>query len=542
MSNSENIQSTIVVDAVVIGAGVAGLYQIHQLKEQGLNVQGVESGTDVGGTWYWNRYPGAKFDSESYIYQYLFDEKLYKGWTWSERFPSQPEIERWLHYITEQLNLREHILFGTKVISADYNESTNRWKVATNSGRIFDCQYLIGCTGMLSAPLENRFAGQDSFKGQIFHTARWPRETVELEGKRVGVVGIGATGIQVIQTIADKVGTLKVFIRTPQYVLPMKNPKYGPEHAEWYKSRFNEFCDNLPNTFTGFEYDFEHTWAELNPDRRKEILEEIHNDGSLKLWLSSFAEMFFDEEVSEEISEFVREKMRARLKDQELIDMLVPGPDDYGFGTHRVPLETNYLEVYHRPNVEPISVRNNAIEKIVPEGVQLADGTVHELDIIILAVGFDAGSGALARIDITGRDGIKLRDEWNKDIRTTLGMQKFGFPNLFMTGAPLAPSAALCNMTTCLQQQTEWISDCIKYLNNNAISVIEPTALMEDDWVSHHDETANATLIAKTNSWYTGSNVEGKPRRVLSYTGGVGTYRQKCLEVSASGYEGFRLT
>lgn len=542
MSNSKNAQPTTAVDALVIGAGVAGLYQIHQLREQGLKVQGIEAGTDVGGTWYWNRYPGAKFDSESYIYQYLFSEELYKGWTWSERFPAQPEIERWLHYVTDKLDLRKDIQFESKVTAADYDEKKGRWTVTTSAGDVFDCQYLIGCTGMLSAPLENRFPGQSSFKGQIFHTAKWPKEDVELEGKRVGVVGIGATGIQVIQTIADKVGSLKVFVRTPQYVLPMKNPKYGPKQEAWYKSRFGELCQNLPNTFTGFEYDFEHTWAELTPARRREILEEIHADGSLKLWLCSFAEMFFQEDVSEEISEFVREKMRARLKDDGLIDMLVPSPGDYGFGTHRVPLETNYLEVYHRPNVEAISVKKNPIAEIIPEGVKLTDGTVHELDIIILAVGFDAGSGAMARIDITGRDGMNLREEWSKDIRTTLGMQKHGFPNLFMTGAPLAPSAALCNMTTCLQQQTEWISDCIKYLSENQKSVIEPTSQMEDSWVAHHDETANATLIAKTNSWYTGANVEGKPRRVLSYTGGVGTYRQKCLDISESGYQGFQLT
>jgi len=270
-------------------------------------------------------------------------------------------------------------------------------------------------------------------------------------------------------------------------------------------------------------------------------LEEIHADGSLKLWLASFAEMFFDEEVSKEISQFVREKMTERLKDPKLIEILVPKEGDYGFGTHRVPLEVNYLEAYLRDNVEAINVRENPVSEIVPEGVKLEDGTVYDLDVIILAVGFDAGSGALSRIDITGRDGMKLKDEWEKDIRTTLGMQKYGFPNLFMTGAPLAPSAALCNMTTCLQQQTEWIADCIGHMRATGKSVIEPTAEGEDAWVKHHDETANATLIAKTNSWYTGSNVSGKPRRVLSYTGGVGTYREKCAEIAKQGYNGFAL-
>jgi len=529
----------VVLDALVIGAGVAGLYQLHQLRAEGMKVMAVDTATDVGGTWYWNRYPGAKFDSESYIYQYLFDEQLYKNWTWSERFPAQPEIERWMHYIADRLDLRRDILFATTVTSAQYDDARGRWTVLTNRGDHFDAQFVIGCCGMLSAPLENRFPGQDSFKGRIFHTARWPKEHLDLEGKRVGVVGIGATGIQVIQTIADKVGELTVFIRTPQYVLPMKNPKYGPAEERGYKARFEELKANLPHSFTGFEYDFMHKWADLTPDARRAVLEEVHADGSLKLWLASFAEMFFDEAVSEEISEFVREKMRARLKDPALIDLLVPAPGDYGFGTHRVPLETNYLEVYHRDNVKAVSVKDNAIAEVVPQGIRLADGTVHELDVIILATGFDAGSGALARIDIRGRGGRSLREDWGRDIRTTYGMQVHGYPNLFMTGAPLAPSAALCNMTTCLQQQTEWITACIRHLNAQGKTVIEPSAELEEAWVQHHDATANATLIAKTNSWYVGSNVPGKPRRVLSYTGGVGTYRQKCTDAAASGYPGF---
>ena len=531
------------VDAIVIGAGVAGLYQIHQLKQQGVNVQGLEAGSDVGGTWYWNRYPGARFDSESYIYQYLFDDDLYKDWTWSERFPAQPEIERWLHYVADRLDIRKHIKFSSRVTRADFNEATGRWMVETDQGDKFDAQYVIGCTGMLSAPLTDRFPGQSSFKGTIVHTGLYPKEGIELEGKKVGVIGVGATGIQVIQTVArERVDQLKVFVRTPQYVLPMKNPKYGPEEAKWYKGRFEELKSNLPNTFTGFEYDFEVAWADLTPAQRRERLEEIHADGSLKLWLASFAEMFFEEEVSEEISQFVRDKMSERLKDPELIDILVPKKGDYGFGTHRVPLESNYLEAYLLDHVEAINVRDNPIAEIVPEGVKLRDGTVYELDVIIMAVGFDAGTGGLSRIDINGRNGMNLRDEWNRETRTSLGMQVYGFPNLFMTGAPLAPSTALCNMTTCLQQQTEWINDCIKYMRENEKSVIEPTADFERSWITHHDEIVNASLFSKTDSWYNGANIEGKPKRFMSYAGGAGTYREKCREIAASGYEGFAIT
>lgn len=526
------------VDAIVIGAGVAGLYQVYRLREMGLSVQGFEAGSGVGGTWYWNRYPGARFDSEAEIYQYWFSEAMYKNWQPSERYPAQPETERWLNYVADKTDLRKHFRFNTRVAAAHYDEAAGEWAVQTEQGETFRAQYLISCTGMLSAPLNNTFAGQESFKGQIFHTARWPKERVDFVGKRVGVVGTGATGIQVIQTIAPQVGSLKVFLRTPQYIIPMRNPKYSP--ADWAKQgqRFEEIKQRVQRTFSGFEYDFTNgAWADLTPAQRTEVMEKLWADGSLALWLASFSEMFFDEAVSEAVSEFVRGKMRERLKDPVLCEKLIP--TSYGFGTHRVPLESGYLEVYHQPNVEIVDVKQAPIERIVPEGVQTADGTVHELDILILATGFDAGSGALTRIDIRGRGGRALKDEWSQEIRTTLGLQVHGYPNLFTTGAPLAPSAALCNMTTCLQQQVNWISDCIQALRQKGAKVIEASQALQDQWVSHHDETANKTLVVKTDSWYMGSNVPGKPRRLLSYIGGVHTYRQHCEDLAAGGYKGF---
>ena len=526
------------VDAVVIGAGVAGLYQVYRLREHGFTVQGFETGSGVGGTWYWNRYPGARFDSEAEIYQYWFSEAMYKNWQPSERYPAQPETERWLNYVADKADLRKHYRFETRITAARYDEGRGLWTVTTDRGDSVEARFLVSCTGMLSAPLTSVFPGQESFKGRVIHTARWPKERVDFVGQRVGIVGTGATGIQVIQTIAPQVGHLKVFLRTPQYIIPMRNPKYSP--ADWAKqgARFEEIKHRVQRTFSGFEYDFSNgAWADLTPAQRTEVLEKLWADGSLALWLASFSEMFFDPKVSEAISEFVRGKMRERLKDPVLCEKLIPS--DYGFGTHRVPLESNYLEVYHQPNVELVDVRDAPIERIVPEGVQTADGTIHEIDILILATGFDAGSGALTRIDIRGRGGRSLKDEWAQEIRTTMGLQVHGYPNLFTTGAPLAPSAALCNMTTCLQQQVDWITGCLLAMRDKGQRVIEPSRELQDAWVAHHDETANATLVVKTDSWYMGSNVPGKPRRLLSYIGGVGNYRSRCEEVAASGYAGF---
>ena len=530
----------ITLDAAVIGAGVAGLYQLHLLRAQGLKVKLFDTASSVGGTWYWNRYPGAKFDSESYIYQYLFDEKLYKDWSWSQRFPGQPEIERWMNYVADRLDLRRNIQFNTTIASSHWNAESNRWGLQTSDGQLIDAQFVVCCTGMLSAPLEEPFPGTKQFKGRVFHTARWPKEEIDFTGKRVGVVGNGATGIQVIQTIAPDCEELKVFIRTPQYTNAMNNPQYGPKEVEEYKSRFEWLKENLPKTFSGFEFSWQDgDWTDNTPQERLEVLERIYENGSLELWLSSFKEIFFDAKINKEVSEFVRGKMKERLKDPALCDLLIP--QDYGFGLHRVPLESGYLETFHFPHVSGISVKENPIVAITEGGIKLRDGTEYELDVIILATGFDAGSGALTRIDIRGREGRSLKNEWEKEIRTTMGLQVHGYPNMFTTGAPLAPSAALCNMTTCLQQQAEWINDCIAHVYKSGKDVIEPSETVQDDWVQHHDDTANATLVSKTNSWYMGSNVEGKPRRLLSYIGGVGTYRDKCREVADSNYKGFEL-
>ena len=446
-----------------------------------------------------------------------------------------------MNYVADRLDLRRDIQFNTTIKSAQWDHEASRWELLTTENQIIDCKFLVSCTGMLSAPLEEPFPGIKEFEGRVFHTARWPKENIDFSDKRVGVVGNGATGIQVIQTIAPNCRELKVFIRSPQYVNAMNNPKYGKKEVEEYKSKYKWFRENLPKTFSGFEFEWQDgNWSDNTPEERLAALERIWENGSLELWLSSFKEIFFEADINEEVSEFVRNKMKERLKDEKLCELLIP--TDYGFGTHRVPLESGYLEAYHLPHVSAIGVKDNPITRVTDKGLVLADRTIHELDVIILDTGFDAGSGALTRIDIKGRDGRNLKDEWEEEIRTTMGLQIYGYPNLFTTGAPLAPSAALCNMTTCLQQQAEWISDCIAYARKEKKYVVEPAKKTQDEWVTHHDELANQTLVTKTDSWYMGSNVKGKPRRLLSYIGGVGTYREKCLDIAKSGYEGFNMS
>lgn len=527
-------------DAVIVGAGISGLYQLYRLRERGFRVRSLEAASDVGGTWYWNSYPGARVDSQSYVYQYWFSEDLIRKWNWSERFPAQPETERYLNFVADELDLRKDIRFGTRVTSARWDDAREHWVISTDQGDELTAQFFVSCSGLLSAPVIPPFPGHEKFKGRIVHTARYPRDGLDLAGKRVGVVGTGATGIQVIQTIASEVGELKVFQRTAQYAVPMRNPKFDDTDREHWRAKAQELKQRVHRTFAGFDFDvMEKSWYDCTPEQRREILEEVWADGSLSFWVGNFPEILVDEKVNAEVSEFVRDKIRARIDDPEVAEKLVP--HEYGFGTYRVPLETGFYDAFNRDNVELIDVKHNPIERFTESGLVLASGDAYELDVVILATGFDAGTGALSQMNVHGRDGLSLTDEWRKDIRSTLGLQVHGFPNLFTVAGPLAPSTAFCNMTTCLQQQVDWVTDCIVYLRNEGRRTIEPTVAKQDEWVEHHDEVANATLLMRTNSWYTGANIKGKPRRLLSYIGGVGNYRQICDDVKAQGYEGFAI-
>ncbi|MAS40150.1 MAG: cyclohexanone monooxygenase [Porticoccaceae bacterium] len=528
-------------DAIVVGAGIAGLYQLYRLRELGLRVCALDAAADVGGTWYWNCYPGARVDSQSHVYQYWFSDELLREWDWQERFPAQPETERYLNFVADKFGLRKDIRFNTRIASARWDEDARIWTLNSEAGESFTARYFVSCAGMLSAPLVPPFPGHERFRGTIAHTARWPREGLDLTGKRVGVVGTGATGIQVIQTIAGEVAELKVFQRTPQYAVAMHNEHYDDAKRAELRAHYPEYREQVQHTFAGFAFDFAYEPGEyyrMTPQARREALEKLWQDGSLAFWIGSFPELVVDEAVSEEVSEFVREKIRARIQDPVVAEKLVPY--SYGFGTYRVPLEKGYYDVFNRDNVELVDVRETPIEGFTEQGL-VVGGREYPLDVVVLATGFDAGTGALSRMDVHGRGGRSLTELWNRDIRSTLGLQVHGFPNLFTVAGPLAPSTAFCNMTTCLQQQVDWVTDCISWLRQNDHQVIEPSAEKEEEWVKHHDEVAAATLMMRTTSWYTGANIEGKPRRLLSYIGGAGNYHKICDQVKDSGYAGFEI-
>ena len=522
-------------DAVVVGAGFTGLYQLYKFRQLGLNVQVLEAGTGVGGTWYWNRYPGARTDSESNVYQYWFSDELLDEWDWGERFPGQEETERYLNYVADKFELKKDIRFGSRVTAATYNENTMRWAITTEDGSTISCQFFVMGAGALTIPNTPDIPGIANFKGTTVHTSRWPRKGIDLAGKRVGVIGTGATGIQVIQTIADQVGSLTVFQRTPNYAIPMNNPKYDDEDRRKIRAEYPEIREQVNKTFGGHSWGSdEQPFFEVNKQKREARLKELWEDGSLKLWAGSYADLWMDEEVSKVFSKFVAEHIRARVDDPAVAEKLIP--TDHQFGTRRVPLETRYFEAYNRENVHLIDVNEDPIDHVDATGISTHSGH-HDLDILIFATGFDAGTGALTSVDIRGRDQRLLREEWNSNgINTFLGMQVNGYPNMFVVVGPMSPAAAFCNVPTCVQQQVDWITDCVSFVRNKGSQAIEPSADAEAAWGQHHDELAAEALVTKTDSWYTGTNIEGKPRRLLSYIGGVPDYQAHCDKERDSGF------
>ncbi len=535
------MKSTPDYDVIVIGAGFTGLYAVYKLRESGLSVRGIEAGTGVGGTWYWNRYPGARTDSQSYVYQYFFSEDLLDKWEWSERFPAQNETESYLNYVADKFKLKEDFQFETRVNKSIYNEKHSFWELEVESGEKLSARFVVMGSGGLTVPKNPEIRGINDFKGQVVHTSRWPKENIDIAGKKVGIIGTGATGIQVIQTIGDKVEELTVFQRTANYTIPMRNPKYDSRKREELRSRYPEIKDIKQITFGGFDFDFqEQSFHDLSRAERVEIMQKYWEDGSLSFWIGQFPEVFFEEAVNEEFSDFVKDKIRERINDPKTAEKLIP--KNHGFGTRRVPLENNYYEIYNRPNTNLVNLGEEPIITVTESGIE-TEARAYNFDILIFATGFDAGTGALTAMDVFGRGGKLLREEWKaKGISTFMGLQVHGYPNMFLgTMAPMSPGAAFCNVPTCAEHHVNWISACINHVIENNAEGIEPTLEAEKKWVNHHDELARTTLMSRVDSWYTGANVPGKERRVLPYCGGLKAYKEHCDNVKDNGFKECRL-
>ena len=522
-------------DAIVIGAGVSGLYQLYRLRELGLKVRCFEDGSGVGGTWYWNRYPGCRFDSESETYGYSFSKELLQEWNWKEHYSGQPENEQYLNYVADKFNLRPNIQFNSRVKSAVYDEKANRWDVQLENGQRARAQFVVSAAGILSARYTPPFPGIDSFKGQSFHTSRWPKEKVDFTGKRVACIGTGATAVQLIPIVAKEVGHLTVFQRTPNYCAPLRNGLVSEETQKRWKANYSQLHKRIRETPAGFMYDFDpRNTFDVPKEERLALYEELWAQPGFSKWLANFNDIMTNREANEDFAEFVRNKIRARVKDPVVAEKLCP--KDHPFGSKRIPLETEYYEAYNRDNVLLVDVRETPIEAITPKGIKTSDKE-YEFDVIIYATGFDAITGALTSMDIRGEDGQTLKDKWaNKGLSTYLGLQTAGFPNFF-----IATNSAFCNYTVCAETIVEWITDCIRYIREKGFKRIAPTLEAEDAWVVHANELGSYTLLSDAKSWFMGSNIPGKKRAILLYANTAPAYRAKCAEVAAKGYEGFML-
>jgi cation diffusion facilitator CzcD-associated flavoprotein CzcO len=521
-------------DAIVIGAGVSGLYQLYKLRELGLKVRCLEDGGGVGGTWYWNRYPGCRFDSESETYGYSFSKELLQEWNWKEHYSGQPENERYLNYAADKFDLRRDIQFNAHVISAVFDEKTNQWEVGLENGQRMRAQFVVAAVGILSARNIPKFEGIESFKGLSYHTSRWPKERVDFTGKRVAVIGTGATAVQLIPIIAKEVGHLTVFQRTPNYCAPLRNSLVDEETQQRFKATYPEIHKRIRETSGGFLHDVDRRKTiDVPREERLAFYEQLWKEPGFKKWLGNFVDIMTDRVANEDFAEFVRNKIRARVKDPVVAEKLVP--KDHPFGSKRIPLETEYYEAYNRNNVLLVDIKETPLERITPRGIKTSDKE-YEFDVIIYATGFDAITGSLTRIDIRGEGGQSLKDKWAGGMRTYLQLQVAGFPNFF-----IGSSTAFCNYTVCAEAIVEWIAECIRYVRDKNYSRIVPTQRAEDAWVEHSEKVGSRTLLGSANGWFVGGNIEGKARHFLLYANPAPAFRAKINDAAAKGYEGFVL-
>ena len=529
--------SVITLDAIVVGAGFAGLYMLHRLRELGVTARIFERGSGVGGTWYWNRYPGARCDVESLEYSYKFDDALQQEWVWTERYAAQPEILAYLNHVADRFGLRPDIALRTTVTAAAYDEARARWRVTTEDGERYDVRYFIAATGCLSEPTRPRYPGQEDFAGRILYTSRWPREDVDFSGQRVAVIGTGSSGIQSIPIIASQASRLTVFQRTPSFSVPACNRPLLADEVAKTKLEHQRFREhNLEQAFAFNLFVNPRNAADASPEEREAEFERRWSAFGGLQFLGAFQDILLDSDANREAQAFIRRKIRSIVEDPATAEMLVP--TDHAVGCKRLCSDTGYYETYNRPNVELIDLRADPISRFARDGIVVGERTV-AADAIVYATGFDAITGALSRIDIRGRNGTRLADQWEYGAGAYLGLMVAGFPNFFTITGPGSPSV-LTNMVMAIEDHVDWVANCIRYLDDEAITAIEATAEQQTAWMQEVAAIAEATQFTGCNSWYSGSNVPGKPQTFTIYVG-FADYRNRIREIAERGYDTFAL-
>lgn len=525
-------------DIIIVGAGWAGMYMLYKARKMGLNARVIEAEPEVGGTWYRNRYPGLRCDVESLEYSMSFSDELQQEWSWSEKFASQPEILEYARYLAKKFDLRKDIQFNTRVESATYDEASKTWQVNTSRDENFTCQYCVMATGALSVPKTPDIPGVSDFKGEVYYSTDWPHEKVDFTGKKVGVIGTGSTGIQIIPIVAEECDELYVFQRTPSYSLPAHNKPMDPEYETVVKQNYKEHRQFAKKSFGGAPFvNPDLSALQVSPAERYRVYKELYNRGAPFAFQSAFNDILISEDANRTAAEFAENEIRKRINDPELADILIP-KDQY-IGTRRLCIDTNYYETYNKDHVNLVSILQHPIKHFTAEGIQTSE-RLYKLDSIIFATGYDALTGALLNMNITGKKGIALSDKWKDAPATNLGVMVSGFPNMFIVTGPGSPSV-LSNVIVSIEQHVDWISDCIGHVRSQGKSCIETTEEAETTWMQHVTDLSNATLFPRGNSWYLGANIPGKPRFFMVYVGGVGTFREICNKVANSGYEGFEI-
>ena len=527
-------------DVVVVGAGFGGLYALHRFRTLGMKVRVFEAAKDIGGTWFWNRYPGARCDIESVQYSYSFSDEIQQEWNWTEYYASQPEILRYINFVADKLGLRSDIQLNTRVTAATFDEEANHWQVLTEDGERCVTRFLVMATGCLSIPLEPDFPGLQDFSGAVYRTSDWPREGVDLKGRRVALIGTGSSGIQIAPILAVQARHLTVFQRTPHYSIPAHNRPLDPEYVRGWKENYQQRRRAARLTRNSTLNDAgDRSGLEFTPEEReREFTRRWELTGGIG-FIYAFPDLTMNEEVNRHASDFVRGRIAAIVRDPKTAATLTPR--DYGLGGKRICVDTNYYETFNRNNVTLVDIRNDPIVRMTPQGLR-TQSSDYAFDILVLAIGFDAMTGALTRVDITGRAGSKLRDHWKDGPRTYLGLAIAGFPNLFIITGPGSPSV-FANMVTSVEQHVDWIADCMIAMRRDRRNTVEATPQAEEEWFRHVNEIGGRTILARSgNSWYVGANVAGKPRVVMPYMGGAATYMEKIGSVARENYSGFTFT